>query len=148
MKNFENDTSYLRYLNEIFRHCERMFSKAKFWISQQKVRLIKNYGNFWLKTYKCYEKCSNLILGEKIEVCKRADITDLFCIDSGGFNIPVSMFKKAFERTIFFCEGFSVGHVIISTIINQPESMHNKSWISALSQTLIFSPKIKFEHFS
>ena len=33
-------------------------------------------------------------------------------------------------------------------MLTQPESMHNKSVISALSQTSIFSPKIKFEHFS
>ena len=40
--------------------------------------------------------------GEKVEVCERADITDLLCIDSGGFNIQVSMFEKAFESTTFF----------------------------------------------
>ena len=98
MKNFENDTSYLRYLNEIFRHCERMFSKAKFWISQQKVKLIKNYGNFCRKTYKWYEKCSNLILGEKIKVCERADIPDLWGID---LTSKSECFRKLLKAHLF-----------------------------------------------
>ena len=66
------------------------------------MKLIKNNDNICRRTLKLHQKCSNLILGEKIKVCERADITDLLCIDSGGFNIQVSMFEKAFESTTFF----------------------------------------------
>ena len=41
-------------------------------------------------------QCLNQVSGEKIQVCDRADIPDLLCIDYGGFDIKVSMFKKAF----------------------------------------------------
>ena len=112
MKNFENDTSYLRYLNEIFRHCERMFSKAKFWISQQKMKLIKNYGNFCWQTYNCYEKLSNLILGVKIEVCERADFQDLLCINCSWISTQVFMFKAVLNYVIFFV---AVHQVLIHT---------------------------------
>ena len=109
MKNCENDTSYLRYLNEIFRHCERMFPKAKFWFSQQKVKFMKKTMAIFVKELVSdNEKCSNWTLVEKIEVYERADIIDLWSIESGGLNIQVSMFKKAFECTTLFCFKLSI----------------------------------------